>query len=253
MSAARRSNAAGRPARRRRWPQARSKTWWCGNSQELAPAVAPEAFLTLRQALPPSEQARVLERLVEQVTYDAAQANGGPTQTMALLPGSPAIDAGDNNYSPEPYDQRGDGFSRIVNGTIDIGAFEVQGGGNSLAPPPTSGALTMQLGGIPLAAGSIAAIHPSGHSPANGRALQQPVSANVQREISASSSLDLQQGGTRRYDIDSLFAALHNGGLDQHMSDAGHLFSLVAAVATARGRWVMGRDGRRYMHLFVRN
>jgi hypothetical protein len=54
--------------------------------------------------------------------------NGGPTHTMALLPGSPAIDAGDNFKAPE-WDQRGSGFPRIVNGTIDIGAFEVQATG----------------------------------------------------------------------------------------------------------------------------
>jgi hypothetical protein len=53
------------------------------------------------------------------------QNNGGPTQTMALLPGSPAINAGDSSGAPA-YDQRGPGFPRIVNGTIDIGAFEVQ-------------------------------------------------------------------------------------------------------------------------------
>jgi hypothetical protein len=53
------------------------------------------------------------------------QDNGGPTQTMALLPGSPAIDAGDNTDAPL-FDQRGPGFPRIVNGIIDIGAFEVQ-------------------------------------------------------------------------------------------------------------------------------
>ena len=40
---------------------------------ELAPAVAPEAFLAVWQALPPAEQARVLGRLVEQITYDAEQ------------------------------------------------------------------------------------------------------------------------------------------------------------------------------------
>jgi len=51
--------------------------------------------------------------------------NGGPTQTMALLLGSPAIDAGDNTGAPA-YDQRGVGFARIVRGTIDMGAFEVQ-------------------------------------------------------------------------------------------------------------------------------
>ena len=56
--------------------------------------------------------------------------NGGPTQTMALLPGSPAIDAGSNalavdaNGNPLTTDQRGAGFPRIVNGTVDIGAYE---------------------------------------------------------------------------------------------------------------------------------
>jgi hypothetical protein len=53
------------------------------------------------------------------------QNNGGPTATFALLPGSPAIDAGDNTDASQ-WDQRGPGFPRVVNGTIDIGAFEVQ-------------------------------------------------------------------------------------------------------------------------------
>jgi hypothetical protein len=51
--------------------------------------------------------------------------NGGPTLTHALLSGSPAIDAGDNTGATD-FDQRGPGFARIVNGVIDIGAFEVQ-------------------------------------------------------------------------------------------------------------------------------
>jgi hypothetical protein len=53
------------------------------------------------------------------------QANGGPTLTHALLPGSPAIDAGNNAYATD-WDQRGPGYPRIVNGIIDIGAFEFQ-------------------------------------------------------------------------------------------------------------------------------
>src|SRR5262249_822381 len=53
------------------------------------------------------------------------QNNGGPTWTHALLPGSPAIDSGDNTDAPE-WDQRGEGFPRIVNDVIDRGAFEVQ-------------------------------------------------------------------------------------------------------------------------------
>ena len=53
--------------------------------------------------------------------------NGGPTQTIALLAGSPAIDAGSVDLAEEyslTTDQRGAGFPRIVNGTVDIGAFE---------------------------------------------------------------------------------------------------------------------------------
>ncbi len=61
--------------------------------------------------------------------------NGGPTLTHALLPGSPAIDAGDNTDAPD-FDQRGPGFPRIVNGTIDIGAFEVQATGVTKPPSP---------------------------------------------------------------------------------------------------------------------
>jgi CSLREA domain-containing protein len=56
------------------------------------------------------------------------QDNGGLTQTMALLPGSPAIDAGDNSSAPAT-DQRG--FPRIVGSAIDIGAFELQPAGQT--------------------------------------------------------------------------------------------------------------------------
>jgi hypothetical protein len=52
------------------------------------------------------------------------QDNGGPTQTMALLPGSPAIGAG--ALTDMEWDQRGPGYPRLVNGTTDIGAYEVQ-------------------------------------------------------------------------------------------------------------------------------
>jgi hypothetical protein len=54
--------------------------------------------------------------------------NGGPTRTMALLPGSPAIDAGDTT-NPPAYDQRGTGFARVVGAGIDVGAFEAQPAG----------------------------------------------------------------------------------------------------------------------------
>jgi parallel beta-helix repeat protein len=49
---------------------------------------------------------------------------GGPTQTMALLPASPAIDTGSNSAIPAGVttDQRGQ--PRIINGTVDSGAVE---------------------------------------------------------------------------------------------------------------------------------
>jgi len=58
------------------------------------------------------------------------QNNGGPTETMALLPGSPAIGTGSVNLAVDAngvslqYDQRGPGYPRTTNGAIDIGAYE---------------------------------------------------------------------------------------------------------------------------------
>ncbi len=64
---------------------------------------------------------------------------GGVTQTHALYSGSSAINAGNNNAIPLdildlnnngifderiPFDQRGQGFPRVLDGRVDIGAFE---------------------------------------------------------------------------------------------------------------------------------
>jgi len=78
------------------------------------------------------------------VTADALELgpladNGGPTQTHALLPGSVAIDAGPAaadlpTFDGSEYDQRGTGYARVVNGKVDVGAFEVQ---TLPAPGPT--------------------------------------------------------------------------------------------------------------------
>jgi predicted outer membrane repeat protein len=50
---------------------------------------------------------------------------GGNTQTHALLPNSPALNAGDNALVNPATDQRG--ATRIADGTVDLGAFESQG------------------------------------------------------------------------------------------------------------------------------
>src|SRR5262249_21649806 len=51
--------------------------------------------------------------------------NGGPTQTIALAAGSPAIDNGTNPAALN-NDQRGTPFVRVSGPAPDIGAFEVQ-------------------------------------------------------------------------------------------------------------------------------
>lgn len=81
------------------------------------------------------------------------QDNGGPTFTRALLPNSPAIDAGsdcvfDDTCSPAlgfplTTDQRGAGFARKLDGNsegtaiVDIGAFEAPFGTTPANSPPT--------------------------------------------------------------------------------------------------------------------
>jgi hypothetical protein len=71
--------------------------------------------------------------------------NGGPTLTMALLPGSPAIDAGDTSAAPF-IDQRG--FPRPAGSAADIGAFEY----GSMLPvlsiePPSGNVLSVLVQG----------------------------------------------------------------------------------------------------------
>ncbi|MEH1842182.1 MAG: DUF4347 domain-containing protein [Nostoc sp.] len=59
----------------------------------------------------------------------ALQNNGGTTLTNALIGNSPAINAGNNALIPPSIttDQRGAGFDRISEGTVDIGALEFNG------------------------------------------------------------------------------------------------------------------------------
>jgi len=88
---------------------------------------------------------------------------GGPTQTMALLPGSPAINAGTATDAPTT-DQRG--ISRV--GAVDIGAFESRGFTISAASGTPQSATILSAFGSPL----VASIGGVGGEPVNGGVLK---------------------------------------------------------------------------------
>lgn len=78
---------------------------------------------------------------------------GGPTQTHALLPGSPAINAANNAAAP-PADQRG--IARPQQGSADIGAFESRGFVLSLISGSPQTATVNTAFSAPLIAGIVA-------------------------------------------------------------------------------------------------
>jgi len=74
--------------------------------------------------------------------------NGGGTLSHALVPSSPALDAGLNSGAPDTTDQRGAGFVRIFNGTVDMGAIEARPGvpaRNEFGTQPSNGTANFPL------------------------------------------------------------------------------------------------------------
>ncbi len=59
------------------------------------------------------------------ILLGALAENGGPTPTVKLLAGSPAINHGDPAFTGD-FDQRGTGYQRIIAGRLDVGALEAQ-------------------------------------------------------------------------------------------------------------------------------
>ena len=85
---------------------------------------------------------------VEQIINPTLADNGGPTFTHALVEGSIAIDAGNNDDAvivpegdPLLTDQRGNGFDRIINEIVDIGAFEFLGVSTTIPEPSSFGGI----------------------------------------------------------------------------------------------------------------
>jgi hypothetical protein len=74
----------------------------------------------------------------------ALQNNGGSTLTHLPAAGSPAINAGDPAFPAGDFDQRGDGFDRVVAGRVDIGAVETV----AAAPAALAATGTDPIGGF---------------------------------------------------------------------------------------------------------
>jgi CSLREA domain-containing protein len=153
--------------------------------------------------------------------------NGGPTQTLALLPGSPAIDAGDNcvtqaahcgdaNLSQITTDQRGPGFNRALDGngdgtaTVDIGAYESHGGFSITATSgsPQSAATTASFSaplvatvnsafGEPVAGGVVTFLAPASGPSAKFTGGVTPIVAtlNASRQVSVTPTANGIVGG----------------------------------------------------------
>lgn len=82
--------------------------------------------------------------------------NGGPTQTMALLPGSAAIDAGDDTACPAT-DQRG--VTRPQGAHCDIGAYEAEPATGDDTTSPTITLTTPAEGAVYLLGQSVNAVY----------------------------------------------------------------------------------------------
>ncbi|WP_417391538.1 choice-of-anchor Q domain-containing protein [Gimesia sp.] len=79
-----------------------------------------------------TNESSIIQNSIEGLLDPVLNDNGGPALTHALLPGSAAINAGNNVLSINAglsTDQRGIGFARVVDGIVDIGAYEASTGG----------------------------------------------------------------------------------------------------------------------------
>jgi predicted outer membrane repeat protein len=114
-----------------------------GNTNASAPDIRTDPFSTLQAnfcAIGSASGFSLASGSGNNLAFGAAlqlgalAGNGGPTQTRAILAGSPLVNAGSNALTPGVLntDQRGAGFPRVFGAAVDIGAFELQ-----TAPAPT--------------------------------------------------------------------------------------------------------------------
>ena len=139
---------------------------------------------------------------------------GGPTETMPLLPGSLAIDAGNNALIPGfvTTDQRG--LPRIVNGTVDIGAFESSGFTIAVSSGDAQSALTSTAFTDPLVV-TVTANNPD-----------EPVAGGVITFTPPSSGASATLSG-----IPATIDASGNASVDATANDVGGEYSVSATAS----------------------
>ena len=143
------------------------------------------------------------------------QDNGGPTFTHELLKNSPAIDAGDPNFTPPPfYDQRGPVFWRVRNERIDVGSFEVQAGATPTPTPTTTATPTATLPPSPTPTSTVIPCHVTNTGPACGSVVTGPPPADF--IISLSDPVDTATFQSTDFTVNSIPGdgfLLQNGNL----------------------------------------
>jgi len=156
--------------------------------------------------------------------------NGGPTKTYALIPGSPAINAGSNAHVPAGVttDQRG--FVRVAGPAVDIGAFELQ---QNQAPALSLPGAQATFEDVAVTVGGISFGEPDGSTKtvtlrANHGTLTLPstndlmISGNGKRAVSLSGSIAnlnaalaslVYRGALNFGGVDSLLVTVSDGSL----------------------------------------
>jgi predicted outer membrane repeat protein len=133
------------------------------------------------------------------------QNNGGPTQTIALLPGSPAVNAGDDSAAAGlTTDQRGADFNRHVGLHVDIGAYELSAviwtgaAGDNNWDNPNNWVNALGLPGVPgvgddafIGSGYTTVVHSGSNDGVNKLASESPITiSGGTLSVTGSSTID---------------------------------------------------------------